>query len=58
MIEDYQFVPGDGSLIEYDDGTALLSGVAYSASNPNRGFDVNIMLQGRTTIAPPDSPKK
>ena len=56
--QDYLFAPGAGSLIQFDDGTAILSGVAYNASNPGSGFNVNILLQGLTTAAPPDSPKK
>ena len=54
----YMFAAGDGSLIEYDDDSAVLSGFAYSAADPTSGFDVTINLQGRTDIAPPDSPKK
>lgn len=56
--QDYMFASGDGSLVEYDDGTAMLSGIAYSASSPNRGFSVNVLFQGHTNIAPPGSPKK
>ncbi|MBT8143358.1 MAG: hypothetical protein KJO55_01580 [Gammaproteobacteria bacterium] len=54
---DFLFAPGAGSLIEYDDGTAELSGIAYSESNSNAAYRVNILLEGRTNIAPPGSPK-
>ena len=55
---DYVFAPGAGSLIEYDDGTAIISGTVYSISQPGSGFAVELLLEGRTSIAPPDSPKK
>jgi hypothetical protein len=33
-----------GSLVEYDDNKALISGHIYNATNPEQGFDVFIML--------------
>ena len=55
---DYVFASGAGSLTEYDDGTATIRGTAYSVSQPGSGFAVELLLEIRTSIAPPGSPKK
>ncbi len=48
-----EFVPA-GTLTEFDDGTATISGMARLGAN---GFDVDGTFTGRTAIAPPGSPK-
>ncbi len=55
---DYVFAPGAGALIEYDDGSASLSGIAYNPLDTDQSYAINIILNGRTSIAPPDSPKR
>lgn len=37
----------EGSLVEYDDNKALITGHIYSAANPSQGFDVFIMLNNK-----------
>ena len=39
------------------DGTATIEGEVRSRANPNKCFHVEFQLTGRTSIAPPDSPK-
>lgn len=56
--QDYLFAAGDGSLIEYDDGTALMSGYAHSVNDVASGYIVSLVLEGRTSEAPAGSPKK
>ena len=56
--QDFIFTGSDGSLIEYDDGTAVLSGFARQIDDATSGFNVNVLLQGWTLTAPADSPKK
>lgn len=55
---DFVFTPNPGSLVENLDGTAVLSGTIAKLSNPSQGFDVVVNLSGRTSVAPPGSPKK
>ena len=55
---DFVFTPTPGSLVENLDGTALLTGTIAKVSNPNQGFTVVVNLSGRTSVAPPGSPKK
>ncbi|NNM20290.1 MAG: hypothetical protein HKO55_03335 [Gammaproteobacteria bacterium] len=56
--QDYLFTGADGTLIEYDDGTAMFSGYAHSIDDAGSGYMVTLSLSGRTAIAPPDSPKR
>ena len=46
-----------GKLVEYSDGTAVLSGEVRSASRTDRGFKVEVRMSGRTDVAPTGSPK-
>ncbi len=55
---DFVFSPTPGSFVENLDGTALLSGTIAKVSNPSQGFTVVVNLSGRTSVAPPGSPKK
>ncbi len=54
------FIAGNNPLhfVESSDGSGVITGVVYSASNPNKGFSVNISVSGFTTNAPAGSPKK
>jgi hypothetical protein len=45
-------------LVESSDGTASITGLVYSASNPTKGFSVNISLSTTTMGAPDGPPKK
>ncbi len=55
---DFVFSPVAGSLVENPDGTAQLTGTVVSSSNPGKSFQVNVSLNGRTSVPPPGSPKK
>lgn len=55
---DFVFTPAPGSFVENLDGTALLTGTIAKSSNPSQGFEVVVNLSGRTSVAPPGSPKK
>src|ERR1043166_7881266 len=55
---DFVFSPTPGSFVENPDGTAQIGGTVFSTSDPNKGFQVNVSLSGRTSVPPPGSPKK
>ncbi|MFN7964020.1 MAG: SdrD B-like domain-containing protein [Thermoanaerobaculia bacterium] len=55
---DLVFTPDPGSFTVRTDGTASITGTAWSTAHPSRGFDVVVDLAGLTSIAPPGSPKK
>lgn len=55
---DFVFTPTAGSLVENLDGTAVLSGTIAQLANPGQSFEVLVNLSGRTSVAPPGSPKK
>ena len=57
IATDFYFVPA-GQLVENADGTGLISGTVVSASDPGKCFTVDVQLSGRTSVAPPGSPKK
>lgn len=44
-------------LVESSNGKASITGVVFSASNPCKGFIVDIALSGYTKVGPPGSPK-
>ena len=47
----------DGLLMEFTDGTAMLTGRITNNGNAQIGFEVNINLTGRTTVSPTGDPK-
>ena len=55
---DFVFYPNAGTFVENPDGTAQISGTIAKISNTNQGFQVEVSLTGRTSVAPPGSPKK
>jgi uncharacterized repeat protein (TIGR01451 family) len=58
IATDFVFSPVAGSFVENLDGTAELTGTVVSTANPNRSFQVNVFLSGRTSVPPAGSPKK
>lgn len=54
---DYVFGDHPGSFVELGDGTARLTGTVFSASDPSRGFEIDVSFSGFTTTTPPGSPK-
>lgn len=55
---DYMFSQGAGTLIEYDDGTAVFTGTVYGDLDPLRGYEITLYLNGRTNVGPDGSPKR
>ncbi|HEX4497346.1 MAG TPA: SdrD B-like domain-containing protein, partial [Thermoanaerobaculia bacterium] len=55
---DFVFVPNPGSLVTAADGTAHLTGMLRSISNPSNGFTVDVSFTGYTTVAGAGSPKE
>jgi len=47
----------DGSMVEYDDGTAHLTGTAINNVHPDQSWDFDVTLSGRTFNSPAGSPK-
>ena len=47
----------NGSMVEYDDGTARLTGTAINNVHPTQTWDFDVVLAGRTFNAPANSPK-
>jgi hypothetical protein len=45
-----------GSFVEYEDGTAAMTGRVYDPLDPRNGFVVEVELWGRTDTPPPGSP--
>ncbi len=58
IATDLVFEPFAGSLIEHGDGTATLSGVARSADDADKAFEVTVTLSDYRQTAPAGSPKK
>jgi hypothetical protein len=55
---DFVFMPNPGGFVLNGDGTARLTGSLQSASDPTRGFTVDVQFSGLTNVAPAGSPKK
>ncbi len=49
---------GTGSFVEFDNGTARLTGTLIDVNDSNRGFAVDVSFSGLTTVTPAGSPKK
>lgn len=47
----------NGSMVEYDDGTARLTGTAINNVHPTQSWDFDVTLAGRTFNSPAGSPK-
>ena len=47
----------NGSMVEYDDGTARLFGTAVNNVHPTQTWEVDVILAGRTFNSPAGSPK-
>ncbi|MEM1119013.1 MAG: SdrD B-like domain-containing protein [Bacteroidota bacterium] len=47
----------DGLFMEFDDGTAMLTGKISNIGDSQIGFDVNVNLSGRTQNSPTGAPK-
>ncbi len=47
-----------GQMIEYDDGTAVLTGKWINRTNPNLAFDLIVYLDGKTSVAEPGAPNE
>jgi hypothetical protein len=58
IATDFIFTPNPGTFVENPDGTAVIAGTIASFSNPSRIFTIDVQLSGRTSNAPPGSPKK
>ena len=58
VATDLVFDPTPGTFTQNADGTATLTGTAYSAGNPANGFEVSVQLTGFTTVPAAGSPKK
>ena len=58
IATDLVFTPTPGSFVTLSGGTAKLSGTVYSASNPSKGFTINVNLSGLQSTPPPGSPKQ
>ena len=54
---DFIFTPVPGSFVANADGTAQLTGLLRSISNPNNAFTVEIQLGGYSATPPDGSPK-
>lgn len=48
----------NGNMVEYDDGTARLTGTAINNVNPTQSWDFDVTLAGRTFNSPAGSPKE
>jgi len=57
---DFVFTNGTGlgTFIENADGTATLTGMVVSETHPDRGWNLDVTLSGKTNNALPGSPKK
>jgi len=47
----------NGTMVEFDDGTARLTGTAINNIHPTHTWDLNVILSGRTFNSPIGSPK-
>jgi len=48
----------NGSMVEYDDGTARITGTAVSNVHPTQKWEIDATLSGRTFNSPAGSPKE
>ena len=55
---EYFYNLSNGELVEYADGTALLTGTWTNSNDSDIVFDIEIMASGKTTTAPGYSPKE
>lgn len=47
----------NGSMVEYDDGTAHITGIAVNNVHPTQKWNIDVTLSGRTFNSPAGSPK-
>ena len=55
---EYFYNLSNAELVEYADGTALLTGTWTNSNDSDIVFDIEIMASGKTTTAPANSPKE